>query len=91
MRDAEIPFEKDESAAAMGEEYGQLEDVWKQCAVLSGVAHDTRVRVIAPPTVIGILVPFVTMSSKRLRAATWKMACAGTSAISWPAGRSFDR
>ena len=26
MHDAEIPCEKDESAAAVGEEYGQLED-----------------------------------------------------------------
>ena len=26
VRNAEIPFEKDESGAAVGEEYGQLED-----------------------------------------------------------------
>ena len=26
VRDAEIPLERDESAAAVGEEYGQLED-----------------------------------------------------------------
>ena len=36
----------------------------KNSTVLSGVAHNTRVNVIAPSTAIGILVPLVAMSTK---------------------------
>ena len=47
----------------------------KHSTVLNGVAHDTGVSIIAPPPppVIGILVPLVAMSTKRSRAANWKM------------------
>ena len=45
----------------------------KHSAMLRGIAHQTRVGVIASATVIRIFVPFVTVFSERLGAASLRI------------------
>ena len=54
----------------------------KHSAMLRGIAHETRVGVIASATVIRIFVPFVTVFPERLGAASFRITSANATAIS---------
>ena len=45
----------------------------KHCAMLCGIAHETCVGVIASAPVIRIFMPFVTVFSERLKAASLRI------------------
>ena len=53
----------------------------KHSAMLRGIAHETRVGVIASATVIRIFVPFVTVFPERLGAASFRITSANATAI----------
>ena len=53
----------------------------KHSAMLRGIAHETRVGVIASATVIRIFFPFVTVFSERLGAASLRITWANATAI----------
>ena len=63
----------------------------KYGSVLRGVAHETRVCVIAPCTVIGILVPLVAVFVERLRTTSLGITWTGTTAILGPSGSCLHR
>ena len=61
----------------------------KHSAMLRGIAHETRVGVIASATVVRIFIPFVTVFSERLGAASLRITGANATAISRPNVRCF--
>ena len=61
----------------------------KHCTMLCGTAHETRVGVIASATVIRIFMPFVTVFSERLGAASLRITGANATVISGPKVRCF--
>ena len=90
-----MPFEKDEFSAGVGEEYGQLEDDFSHEKVGNDEKQhraewsSTQYTRECNCTLHSYCNPRSTCSNV-YQAVSWKLACVGTAAISWPAVRSFD-